>query len=99
MDGNSSLSEEEGLIQTESEEIGDDDGAASSSKESSFNEKIHKRIKQLLGSNYNKIKSEEGLEFKPEKIKSGRGKWHYASDQKYGFNVSYSNGDTIISMG
>lgn len=31
--------------------------------------------------------------------KSGRGKWHYACDTRYGFNVSYSNGDTIISMG
>lgn len=31
--------------------------------------------------------------------KSGRGRWHYASDARYGFNVSYSHGDYIISMG
>ena len=55
----------------------------------------------MLGSGFNKIKTEngEGGVCKPDKSKSGRGKWHYSSDSTYGFNVSYSNGDTIISMG
>ena len=85
--------EEEELVQTESEE----DSAQS---REALNEKIHERIKQLLGCNYSKIKSEKEEESKSKaSVRSGRGKWHYTCDQKYGFNVSYSNGDTIISMG
>ena len=86
------------IVQTESE----NESNQSSSKDNvSLNEKIHQRIKQLLGSNYSKIKTEKDEETKSNKgtTRSGRGKWHYACDQRYGFNVSYSNGDTIISMG
>jgi len=93
--------EEEDIVHTESE----DDSHQSSSRDNavSLNEKIHQRIKQLLGSNYSKIKTEKDEESKSSSkgtvTRSGRGKWHYACDQRYGFNVSYSNGDTIISMG
>ena len=96
-------------MQTESEDIGDDSHHSSSKETASLNEKIHQRIKQLLGNNYSRIKSEkfdtetknqiESKVISEKPGKSGRGKWHYACDQKYGFNVSYSNGDTIISMG
>lgn len=90
-------------MQTESDEINDpdEDYTGAGGDDTMINQRIHQRIKQLLGSGFNKIKTEngEGGICKPDKSKSGRGKWHYSSDQTYGFNVSYSNGDTIISMG
>jgi hypothetical protein len=69
---------EEALVQTESEEMEQDEYAQEQEGNDAFNSKIHKRIKQLLGANFTKIKVEPGE--KPEKIKSGRGKWHYACD-------------------
>jgi hypothetical protein len=99
-------SESSEIVQTESEnddEEEDEDEYSSSGVGGRLNRKIHRKIKQLLGDNFKKgsgldsriSKTGEGY----ERTKHGRGKWHYASDQKYGFNVSYSNGDTIISMG
>lgn len=31
--------------------------------------------------------------------KLGRGRWNQVPDDKYAFNVSYANGDSVISMG
>ncbi|CDW80322.1 UNKNOWN [Stylonychia lemnae] len=56
--------------------------------------KLNQRLRKILGADFNKCKTED-ITVK----KRGRGKWHQAADAQYAFNVSYSNGDTIISMG
>jgi hypothetical protein len=101
---------EDDLVHTESEDIGmqdDEDEEERDLNDESLDpqEKIQRKIKQLLGLSYKEIKTELGDSrsdhgsVSGSGSKSGRGKWHYASDTRYGFNVSYSNGDTIISMG
>ena len=47
-----------------------------------MNEKIHLRIKQLLGSTFNKGRTEVVDDRKGTngEKKLGRGKWHYSSD-------------------
>jgi hypothetical protein len=77
--------DDESVIKTESEEYSNVESSHSGNREKSLNEKIHQRIKQLLGSDFNKIKSESrddsrGRSEAGERVKSGRGKWHYACD-------------------
>ena len=56
-------------------------------------DKLNQRLKHILGADFNKAKTESILR------KRGRGKWNQSTDNEYQFNVSYSKGDTIISMG
>ncbi|TNV74611.1 hypothetical protein FGO68_gene17265 [Halteria grandinella] len=86
--------EEDELVRTVSEDI--DKLNEESDYDQDQQERMQRRIKQMLGIHKN-IK-QEGEESSSVQ-KSGRGRWHYASDVRYGFNVSYSHGDFIISMG
>eukprot|EP00347_Sterkiella_histriomuscorum_P000763 403374596 len=57
-------------------------------------ENMSQRLKLILGADFNKCKTEQIII-----KKKGRGKWHQVADSQYAFNVSSSNGDSVIVMG
>ena len=63
------------------------------------NYRINQKLREILGITEKFIKRERFCESESSAKKLGRGRWNQVPDDKYAFNVSYANGDTVISMG